>query len=87
MEDEEEKIEDEEEYLAMGRDGRPYTAVRKRLGMKGEDQKKPAADAKKKEDFFLVWQIRQGVVVEEEEEEGDMVEYLAKREDGSTTSD
>ena len=66
----------------MGKDGRPYIAVRKRLGMKREDQKKPAADVEKKEDFFPVWQKRQGVVEEEEvEEEGDMEEYLAKRED------
>ena len=41
MADEEEEIEEEEEYLAMGKDGRPYIAVRKRLGMKQEDQKKP----------------------------------------------
>ena len=46
---------EEEEYLAIGGDGRPYIAVRKKQGTRREDQKKPAADAEKKEDFFLVW--------------------------------
>ena len=46
-----EEMEEEEEYLAIGEDRRPYITVRKKQEIRWEDQKKPVLDEEKKVDF------------------------------------
>ena len=47
-----EETEEEEGYLSVGEDGRPYIALRKKQEIGREEQRKPVLDKEKKVDFF-----------------------------------
>ena len=47
-----EETEEEEGYLSVGKDGRPYIALRKKQEIGREEQRKPVLDKEKKVDFF-----------------------------------
>ena len=82
-----EEPEDEEEYLSLREDERPYIALRKKQEIRREEPRKPVLDEEKKEDFFPKWQPQMGVVEDNEEEEGNLTlgedgrPYIALRKD------